>query len=80
MSCAMADDARRTYPALAYQAERPLLLHNFSLCSTQIGELDWDLAAHLIIGRSRDADAARLCDTLKPRGDVDAIAKDVVTF
>ena len=44
----------------------------------QISELDPDLASDLIVGRRRDADAAGLCDALKPRRDVDAVAKDVM--
>ncbi len=44
----------------------------------QIGELNPDLASDLIVGRRRDADAARFCDALKPRRNVDAVAKDVV--
>ena len=46
----------------------------------QIGELDPDLAADLIVGRRRDADATRLCDALKPRRNVDAVTKDIVLF
>jgi hypothetical protein len=44
----------------------------------QIGELDAYLAPHLIVGRGRDTHAARFCDALKPRRDIDAISKDVV--
>ena len=44
----------------------------------QIGELDLDLAADLIVGRRRDADATGFCDALKPRRDVDAVPKNIV--
>ena len=44
----------------------------------QIGELNPDLAPDMIVGRRRDADAARFCDALKPRRDIDAVSKDVV--
>jgi hypothetical protein len=44
----------------------------------QIGEPNRDLASNLIVGRRRDADATRFGDALKPCGDVDAVAKDVM--
>ncbi len=43
----------------------------------QISELYPDLASDLIVGRRRDAYAARLRDALKPSRDVNAIPKDV---
>ena len=46
----------------------------------QIGELDRDLASDLIVGGRRDADATGFGDALKPRCDVDAVSKDVVTL
>jgi hypothetical protein len=36
------------------------------------------VAAHLIVGRKREADAPRLSDTLKPSRDVDAITENVI--
>ena len=39
---------------------------------------DIDLAANLPIGIVGDADTARLGDALEPRGDVDAVAEDIV--
>src|SRR5262252_5815429 len=32
----------------------------------------------MIVGRRRDADAARFCDALKPRRNIHAVAKDVM--
>ena len=46
----------------------------------QIDELDRDLAANLIVGGRRDADATRFRDALKPRSDVDAVPEDVVAL
>src|SRR5690349_475244 len=46
----------------------------------KISELDWDLAANLIVRGRRDADATRLSDPLKPSRNVDAIAKDVIAL
>jgi hypothetical protein len=45
-----------------------------------IGELGRDLASNLIVGRRRDADAARFGDALKPRSDVDTVPENVVAF
>jgi len=44
----------------------------------KISELDPDLASDLIVGRSREADAARFGDALKPSRDVNAVSKDVM--
>ncbi len=44
----------------------------------QIGELNPDLASDVIVGRRRDADATGFCDALKPRRNVNAVAKDVM--
>jgi len=44
----------------------------------EIGELDGDLSSNLIVGGGRDANAARLGDTFKPRGHIDSVAEDVV--
>jgi hypothetical protein len=44
----------------------------------QISELDVDLAADMIVNGEGNADAARFCDALKPRRDIDAISKDVM--
>jgi hypothetical protein len=46
----------------------------------EIDELNADLASDLIVGRSRDADAAGLCDALKACRGVNAVAKDVMGF
>ena len=46
----------------------------------QIGELDIDFAADLIIGRSRDADATGFGDACQPCRDIDAVAENVVTL
>ena len=46
----------------------------------QIGELNCDFAANLIIGRRREADAARFGDALKSCCDIDAVTKDVLTL
>jgi hypothetical protein len=46
----------------------------------QIGELDIDFATNLIIGRRRNADAARFGDTLKPCRNIDAVAENVMGF
>ena len=43
-----------------------------------IRELDPDFAENLIVSRRRDADAARFGDALKPRRNIDAVAKNVV--
>jgi hypothetical protein len=44
----------------------------------QIEELNRDLASNVIVGRRRDADAAGLCDALKPRRNVNAVSKDIM--
>jgi hypothetical protein len=44
----------------------------------QIGELDRDFASDVIVDRRRDANAARLCDALKPRRNIHAVAKNVM--
>ncbi|SPP93160.1 protein of unknown function [Bradyrhizobium vignae] len=44
----------------------------------QVGEVNLDLARYLIVGRRRDADAARVCDALKPRRNVNSISKYVM--
>src|SRR5260370_37327534 len=45
---------------------------------TQIGELDCGLAAHLIVGGRRNADAARFGDALKSCRDIDAVSKNIM--
>jgi hypothetical protein len=45
---------------------------------TQIGELNANFAPDMIVGRRRDADAAGLCDALKPRSYIHAVPKNVV--
>ena len=47
---------------------------------TQLGELDRDLAANLIVGGRRDADATGRRDALKPRCDVDTVPENVVAL
>ena len=47
---------------------------------TQIGELDSDLAANVVIGGRRDADAPGFGDALEPRCDIDAVTKDIIAF
>jgi len=46
----------------------------------QIGELDIDFTANLIIGRRRDADAAGFRNTLQPSRDVDAITENIIAL
>jgi hypothetical protein len=46
----------------------------------KVGEIDRDLAANLFVSRGRDADAARCSGPLKTGRDVDAIAKNIITF
>src|SRR6266702_1485448 len=50
----------------------------FEVPLAQIAELNPDLALDLIVGRRRDADAARFCDALKPRRNIYAIPKNVM--
>ena len=52
----------------------------FEVLVAQIGELNIDLASDLIVGGRRDADAARFCDALKPRRNVNAVSKDIMGF
>src|SRR5262249_36930054 len=44
------------------------------------GEFELNLAAHLLVSRSREADTARLGDAFETGGDVDAVAEDIVTL
>ena len=53
-------------PHGAFDVLQPLL--------AKVGELNLDLAAYVVVGGSRDADATRLCDTLKPRSDVEGLS------
>ena len=46
----------------------------------EIDEIRIDLAAHVVIGRARDQNAARLANPLQPRRDVDAVAENVVAL
>ena len=39
-----------------------------------------DPAAHVVVGRARDQDAARVAKALEPRRDIDAVAENVVAF
>jgi hypothetical protein len=43
-----------------------------------IGDDDLNLAADLLVGGGREADAAGLGNAFQPRGDVDAVAENVV--
>src|SRR5205814_7194636 len=52
----------------------------FEVLFTHNGELNSDLATDLIVSRRRDADAAGFCDALKPRCDVNAVSKNVISF
>ena len=45
-----------------------------------IDELSGDLAAHLVVRGSRDADATRLRYALKPCSDIDTVAENVVAL
>ena len=49
-------------------------------CSPDVLEGDIDLAANLPVGVVGDADAAGLSDSFKPRGNVDAVAENVVVI
>ena len=44
----------------------------------QIDKLGFDPPAHMVVRRTRDADASGLGDALEPRRDIDAIAEHVV--
>ena len=44
----------------------------------EIDEIRTDLAAHVVIGRARDQNAARLANPLQPRRDVDALAENAL--
>src|SRR5580704_4021765 len=48
------------------------------VAQTEVGEVNSDLAMDLIEHRRRQTDATGLGDALEPRGNVDAIAEDVV--
>src|ERR1700730_167389 len=50
----------------------------FEAVLAPIGELSSDFASDLIVRGEGDADAARFCDALKPRRDVNAVSKDVM--
>jgi len=47
---------------------------------TQIGELNCDLAADVLVCRRGNANTAGFSDPLKPRSDVNAIPEDIVAF
>ena len=46
----------------------------------EISEVRFDPAAHLIVGRTRNADAARLGDTLQTGSNIDAVAQNILAF
>ncbi len=50
------------------------------LLFAQIGKLDRDLSANLIVSRRRYADAAGFGDTLKPGCNVDAVSKNILAL
>src|SRR3984893_17799270 len=50
----------------------------FEAVLAQIGELSSDFASDLIVRGEGDAVAARFCDALKPRRDVNSVSKDVM--
>ena len=50
------------------------------VCGPKIVTGDLDLAPDLPIGVIRHANAARLGDAFKPRGDIDAVTEDVVVI
>jgi hypothetical protein len=50
----------------------------FQVLLAHIDELSRHLASDMIVGRRRDADAARFCDALKPCRNIYAVAKDVM--
>jgi hypothetical protein len=52
----------------------------FEVLLTQVGKLNPDPAADIIVGRRRNADASGLCDALKPSRNIYAVAKNVVRF
>src|SRR3954469_17131522 len=52
----------------------------FKALLAQIGKLDCDLFAHLIVGGRREADAARLGDAFESCCDVDAVPKDGIAL
>ena len=65
-------------PADAEDPHRPGdVLHRLL---AQVLEHDAELVAHRIAHRARDEDAARIGERLEPRGDVDAVAVDVVAL
>jgi len=50
----------------------------FSAFSAQVDEVRLDPAAHMVVGRAGETDPAGLRDTLQPRGDIDAIAQNIL--
>ena len=50
----------------------------FEVLLAQIVELDPDFSSNVIVGSGRDADAAGLCNALKPCRDVNAVPENVV--
>ena len=52
----------------------------FSALFAQVDEFRLDLAAHLIVGRSGNRDAARIGDAFQSGGDIDAVSEDVVAI
>jgi hypothetical protein len=51
----------------------------FERLLAKISEIDMDLAANLIVGGRRDAETTWFSYPLKPRCDIDAIPRNVVT-
>ena len=50
----------------------------FEVLLTQISELDADLASDMIVNGGGNADAAGLCNALKPRRNINAVSKDIM--
>ena len=52
----------------------------FEVPLAEIEEAGFDPAAHMLVRRAGDQDAARIADTLKARCDIDALAENVVAL
>jgi hypothetical protein len=50
----------------------------FTACSPRVGERQRELVPDLLIGRARDADTAGFAQRFEPRGDIDAVAENIV--
>ena len=76
--------AARCYRRRRAAEQRAVDLHRprdvLQLLLAGVLEVHVDLAAHLPVGIVRHADAAGLGDAFKPRGDIHAVAEDVVVL